>query len=145
MMTGKRAGKSNYRLLYKDPSTFYSLSSSFLSSLALDSCIQDYQLIRFRPHRCVPFLILIEFATILKGRPYKTPSLNSLFSQGGTPWTPPSLRWLFLYLKAYKITATSCIKTHLRLRKKAGEMEITSGLVRIRSIPGHVTVFFQVT
>ena len=69
-------------------------------------------------------------------------SLNSLFSQGGTPWTPPLLHWLFLYLKAYKITATSCIKTHLRLRKKAGEMEITGGLVRIRSIPGHVTVFF---
>jgi hypothetical protein len=69
-------------------------------------------------------------------------SLNSLFSQGGTPWTPPSLRWLFPYLKAYKIKATSCIKTHLRLRKKAGEMEITGGLVRIQSIPGHVTLTF---
>jgi hypothetical protein len=55
------------------------------------------------------------------------------------------LRWLFLYLKAYKITATSCIKTHLRLRKKAGEMEITGGLVRIQSIPGHGIEVFEVT
>jgi hypothetical protein len=54
-------------------------------------------------------------------------SLNSLFSQGGTPWTPPSLRWLFPYLKAYKITATSCIKTHLRLRGRLSKDPEYSG------------------